>query len=281
MADNYYYLDIIDKKGPYSLEELRNRGLPLDTLIWKEGWNSPKRISECEDILRYFLLTPPSVNCSQDTSCSEQHEPERKESIDEEPTIEPDIHTIEAVEIQQTNEELLSHKASTPQSDSAQIVAEVSSPSSIEDEQDDVETIHPKMHWIPQMLMVLGILVGIVQMPRICGNFIFISVIVTVLMLALSFWGIASNIGMLNKRRWGLISFFSYRLSALILHIIFSVIDSSLIVELCIHIIALLIIIGLFFIKKDGHNTYDLLWNNGVFYAPKVKEESANNGESE
>lgn len=281
MADNYYFLDIIDKKGPYSLEELRSRSLPLDTLIWKEGWNSPKRISECEDILRYFLLTPPSVNCSQDTSYSEQHEPERKESIDEEPTIEPDVHTTASVENHQVNDKLLSHNASDPQSESVLIVAEVSSPSSVEDEQDDIEIIHPEMHWFPKTLMILGIFGGFAQITRTCSNFLFISPIVIITSVALSLWGIASIIGMINKRRWGLISFFSYRLVGLIFNIIIAFENSSTMVELCIDIISLLMIIGIFFIKKDGHNTYDLLWHNGVFYALKVKEESANNGEPE
>ena len=83
MAEKYYYLDIIDKKGPFSLDELRILGLPLDTLIWKEGWKSPKRISECENILRYFLLTPPSFNCSHDTSCFKQQESEVVDSVKE------------------------------------------------------------------------------------------------------------------------------------------------------------------------------------------------------
>lgn len=280
MAENYYYLDIIDKKGPFSLDELRILGLPLDTLIWKEGWKSPKRISECENILRYFLLTPPSFNCSHDTSCFKQQESEVVDSVKESSSVDKEIHTIEVVHIHQANNERLSQKVNDSQSESLQIAPENTSSLLVEEGFNNIETIHPEMHWLPKTLMIIGIFGGFAQITRTCNNFLFFSPIVIALMIALSFWGIASIIGMFNKKRWGLISFFSYRLVGFILKAILSFENSSIAVELSIDTIGLLIIICIFFIKKDGHNTYELLWNNGVFYAPKVKEEALNKGKS-
>ena len=37
---NYYYLDGLEKKGPYNSEEIQARQLSLETLIFKDGSNS-------------------------------------------------------------------------------------------------------------------------------------------------------------------------------------------------------------------------------------------------
>ncbi|WP_396141688.1 DUF4339 domain-containing protein [Flavobacterium sp.] len=47
---NYYYLDGIEKRGPYSLSEIHSRNLSSDTMVFKEGSNKWVRLSDIEDI---------------------------------------------------------------------------------------------------------------------------------------------------------------------------------------------------------------------------------------
>lgn len=46
----YYYLDGLDKKGPYTLEELKTRNLKPETLVFSDGMDSWKPIKEIENI---------------------------------------------------------------------------------------------------------------------------------------------------------------------------------------------------------------------------------------
>ena len=46
----YYYLDGLDKKGPYTSEELKTRNLKPDTLVLSEGMNSWKPVKEIENL---------------------------------------------------------------------------------------------------------------------------------------------------------------------------------------------------------------------------------------
>lgn len=54
----YYYLDGIEKKGPYTLAELKSRNLSPDTLIYKEGRQNWKRLSDFEDMKKISDNTP-------------------------------------------------------------------------------------------------------------------------------------------------------------------------------------------------------------------------------
>lgn len=57
----YYYLDGDKSKGPFKIEELRNKNLENDTLIWYGGlknWKPLKEIKELEEILE---LSPPPI----------------------------------------------------------------------------------------------------------------------------------------------------------------------------------------------------------------------------
>ncbi len=46
----YYYLDGLDKKGPYTSEELKNRNLKPETLVFSDGMDSWKPIKEIETL---------------------------------------------------------------------------------------------------------------------------------------------------------------------------------------------------------------------------------------
>lgn len=46
----YYYLDGIEKKGPYTLPEIRSRNLNSDTLVFREGSKEWIRLSDVEDL---------------------------------------------------------------------------------------------------------------------------------------------------------------------------------------------------------------------------------------
>jgi GYF domain 2 len=50
----YYYLDGLDKKGPYNPDELKSRNLTQDTLVFSEGMSSWKSIKEVPQL--YSLL---------------------------------------------------------------------------------------------------------------------------------------------------------------------------------------------------------------------------------
>lgn len=51
---NYYYTDGRERFGPYALDELRDKGLTRDTLVWKQGlpdWVPAGQVSELIPIL--------------------------------------------------------------------------------------------------------------------------------------------------------------------------------------------------------------------------------------
>lgn len=56
----YYYTDGKERYGPFSFEELREKSLSSETLVWKEGlvdWVPAKNISELQS-----LFSPPEIN---------------------------------------------------------------------------------------------------------------------------------------------------------------------------------------------------------------------------
>jgi hypothetical protein len=57
----YYYLDGIEKKGPYSLAELRSRNLSSDTMVYREGRQNWSRLSDFEDINSKIELAPNKI----------------------------------------------------------------------------------------------------------------------------------------------------------------------------------------------------------------------------
>ncbi len=58
----YFFSDGKDKQGPFSLEELKNKDIKKETLIWFQGledWKPAEEIKEFEEILE--LIPPPIV----------------------------------------------------------------------------------------------------------------------------------------------------------------------------------------------------------------------------
>ncbi len=58
----YFYSDGKEKNGPFSFEELKDKNITEETLIWFEGldrWTSAKYIKEIEEILE---VSPPPLN---------------------------------------------------------------------------------------------------------------------------------------------------------------------------------------------------------------------------
>ena len=61
----YYYLNGIDKYGPFTIKELKSKGLNKDSLIWTDGMDSWKRISEVDEVANCILgKTPPPLPTS-------------------------------------------------------------------------------------------------------------------------------------------------------------------------------------------------------------------------
>lgn len=56
----YYYLDGLDKKGPFSEDELINLGLSEDDLIWTEGFENWKSYKDAKKIINTFSNQLPS-----------------------------------------------------------------------------------------------------------------------------------------------------------------------------------------------------------------------------
>ena len=214
MAMFYYYIDydyrgIKTKKGPYTIAELQALNLPVETLIWSDGWAENKPISDCPEVMEYFTLNPPEI-----------------------PTTPIDVEPV------------------TPEPEM------------------EVEEIHPEMHWLPRTLLYFGVIGSIGQIILNCTNAD--SGAEVVLELIFGIWGIASIIGMIATKKWGLISYFAYRF--ITLFIVASVVDSGAAGdEVAKDFIRLIMTIGIFFIKNDGYNVYQLLWNNGVFHVKKEK----------
>lgn len=62
----YYYTDGKERYGPFSIDQLRERNITADTLVWKEGmsdWLPAKRVSELDALLMpsegFSSLAPP------------------------------------------------------------------------------------------------------------------------------------------------------------------------------------------------------------------------------
>lgn len=201
----YYYVDGNTKKGPFTIENLQKLNLPLETLIWRNGWADNKPISECPDVMDYFVLNPPDLSTVENT------------------------YNVQWMEV------------------------------------------HPDMHWLPKTVLYLGIIGLIINFM---AAFAFVpNVTIVTIDLAFVVWAAISLYGLINKKRWGLISYFVCRVSLGVLLILGT--NEGLLSgdEVLKDFISLAFIICIFLAKKDGHNVYELLWNNGVFYVEKPYEE--------
>ena len=235
MNEFYYYFEGEEKKGPYTLPELRTLNLSLEKYIWCEGWLDKKRILDCLEVLDYLVNTPPVI-----PSTSSNNTIQSPSVTLTEPNIEHEENSIN------TN-----------------IDAKVDNNTNLTDTSTSVKhiTYHPYIHWIPKTLMAFGIISCIVQtiMAFVINN----SIIATTIVAILCVWAIVSIGGMLAIKRWGLISYFLFRLLSVIMMILLC--DSGLVSEedMAKDIISLITIIAVFFIKADGYNVYKTLWYNG------------------
>lgn len=127
--------------------------------------------------------------------------------------------------------------------------------------------VHPDIHWFPKVLLYLGILFGFAQVLLLFENNMPGAAIA--IDLAFIAWGVTSIFGMLAKKRWALISYFTYRFVVVIIMACVAEENYVTIEEATRDYIRLIIILLVFLIKKNGHNVYELLWNNGVFYVEK------------
>lgn len=68
----YYYTDGRERYGPFSMEQLKERNITLDTLVWKEGmadWLPAKQLEELQSLLtptapESLLVPPPFTTAS-------------------------------------------------------------------------------------------------------------------------------------------------------------------------------------------------------------------------
>lgn len=71
MNDQFYYSDGINKFGPFSLEELRLKGISKNTLVWKQGMADWKRAETFPELADMYISssavppTPPVQNTQQ------------------------------------------------------------------------------------------------------------------------------------------------------------------------------------------------------------------------
>ena len=57
----YYFSNGYDKNGPFSLEELKMKGINSKTLIWHEGLESWKEAGSVYELREFFELSPPPI----------------------------------------------------------------------------------------------------------------------------------------------------------------------------------------------------------------------------
>lgn len=129
--------------------------------------------------------------------------------------------------------------------------------------------VYPRIHIIPKICMILGILSIFIQINNIEYEKD-IDKTIKIVNILLGIFGIISVIGLLCKKKWSLICYFLYRFigaSLLILWLLIGPFNADIFLG---DWIRLGLVIGVFFIKKDGHNVYDTVWNNGVFYERQV-----------
>ncbi|KQT17559.1 hypothetical protein ASG31_09160 [Chryseobacterium sp. Leaf404] len=67
MEQKYFIHDGIDKKGPYTLEELRSQNIKRYTLIWHGGINNWTEAEKLYELKSLFEMTPtPGINLSKE-----------------------------------------------------------------------------------------------------------------------------------------------------------------------------------------------------------------------
>lgn len=58
---NYYLHDGKEQHGPYNEEELKQKAIDRDTLVWTEGMEDWKKAGEIDDLKAFFAAVPPPL----------------------------------------------------------------------------------------------------------------------------------------------------------------------------------------------------------------------------
>jgi hypothetical protein len=55
----FFYTDGTDKFGPFTIEELKGKGITRDTMVWYEGLDDWKKAGEVPELYQLYSATPP------------------------------------------------------------------------------------------------------------------------------------------------------------------------------------------------------------------------------
>ena len=77
----YYYLYGQDKKGPFSLDDLKLEDLSKDTLIWYSGLKDWVPASQIEEFVEILKVTPPPLNKPDESSKYSDHTVQNKSDL--------------------------------------------------------------------------------------------------------------------------------------------------------------------------------------------------------
>ncbi|MGM9825843.1 MAG: hypothetical protein ACI3Z8_05350 [Paludibacteraceae bacterium] len=117
------------------------------------------------------------------------------------------------------------------------------------------------LHWIVEAYIFLSIIFSIVQCYNAFSKQLG-ALVLTIFTLIVGVYVIFA-IGILFVKKWALICLFSFRFINMIIAVIALALDPSLENEFYKEIVKTLILIGIFFIRKDGYSAYRALWCNG------------------
>lgn len=71
----YFYTDGTTSLGPFTLEELRNEGIKVDTLVWFQGMKEWQR-ADSVDELKVLFETPPAITVEKEEPQQSQQAPQ-------------------------------------------------------------------------------------------------------------------------------------------------------------------------------------------------------------
>ncbi|MGN0236445.1 MAG: hypothetical protein ACI4BD_09125 [Paludibacteraceae bacterium] len=123
------------------------------------------------------------------------------------------------------------------------------------------------LHWIVEAYIFLGVIFTMVECYTILPKQKDMFVLTTDILYIGLF--IISSIGVLFVKKWALFGIFSCRLIIMTLAVVAlaltpsSALDPSVKTEFFKEIAKTLMLVGAFFIRKDGYSTYRALWYNG------------------
>ena len=67
----YYYQDGDKRVGPFSLDQLMNKSIGVDTLVWKSGMSKWSKAEDLEEIRERMSVCPPPINNTEEKNLYE------------------------------------------------------------------------------------------------------------------------------------------------------------------------------------------------------------------